>query len=122
MIQAELLAGRGILVLTPEGPLSAEDFKSVASLVDPFIAKRGKLAGLMIRAPSFPGWQDFAGLVEHLKFVRDHHRQIERVAAVTDSPFLQIAPVIARHFANPEIRVFRSDERARAMAWLETGS
>jgi hypothetical protein len=75
----------------------------------------------MIRASSFPGWDSFAGLLEHMKFVRDHHRPIERVAAVTDSAFLKIAPRIAQHFADPEIRVFRSEESARAMSWLETG-
>ena len=56
-----------------------------------------------------------------MKFVRDHHRHIERVAAITDSAFLKIAPRIAQHFANPEIRVFSSEESARAMSWLETG-
>ncbi len=57
-----------------------------------------------------------------MKFVRDHHRDIRRVAAVTDGAFLKIAPRIAQHFANPEIKVFGSEDRARAIAWLETGA
>jgi hypothetical protein len=44
----------------------------------------------MIRTESFPGWESFGALVSHLKFVADHHRQIERIAAVTDSGFLKI--------------------------------
>ena len=122
MIQCELLRDRGILVIAPEGPLEANDFKRVAALVDPWIAENGALKGLMVRAPVFPGWENFGGLLAHMRFVRDHYRHIERVAAVTDSAFLKIAPLIAQHFADPEIRVFGSDEEAGAMTWLETGA
>ena len=45
--------------------------------------------------------------------------RIERVAAVTDSTILTIAPKIAEHFAHPEFKVFRSGERANALAWLQ---
>ena len=76
------------------------------------------LTGLLIDAPSFPGWQSFAALIEHVRFVRDHHRKIDRVAAVTDSPILAIAPKIAEHLAHPEFKVFRSGERSKALAWL----
>ena len=31
---------------------------------------------------------------------------------------LPIAPKIAEHFAHPEFKVFRSGERANALAWL----
>ena len=93
----------------------------MAALVDPYIAEKGAPKGLLIRAASFPGWDSFAGLVEHMKFVRDHHRHIERVAAVTDSAFLKIAPRIAQHFADPEIRVFRSEESARAIELAGNG-
>ena len=58
----------------------------------------------MVDAPSFPGWASFGALIEHLKFVRGHHRNIDRVAAVTDSGFLSIAAKIADHFVHPEIR------------------
>lgn len=121
MIQAELLRDKGILIITPQGALTADDFRKVASLADPYIAEKGSLTGLLIRAPSFPGWDSFAALVEHMKFVRGHHRQIARVAAVTDSGFIKVARVVATHLAHPDIRQFGSDEEARAVAWLETG-
>jgi hypothetical protein len=73
-----------------------------------------------VDAPSFPGWDSLGALIQHLKFVRDHHRKIDRVAAVTDNGFLKIVPRIAEHFAHPEIRVFASAERAQALAWLRT--
>ena len=75
----------------------------------------------MIDAKSFPGWDSFGALVSHLKFVADHHRQIERIAAVTDSAFLKIVPRIASHFVQASIRHFDFNEKDRALAWLETG-
>ena len=119
MVKFELLRDKGILVVQPSGALQAEDFRSMAAAVDPYITERGGLAGLLIEAPSFPGWDSFGALVEHFRFVRDHHRRIARVAAVTDSEFLKIMPRIAEHFAHPEIRVFGGADKAGALAWLE---
>jgi hypothetical protein len=121
MIRCELLRDKGILVLSPEGELEAGDFVGVAHVIDPYIAEHGTLTGLLIDAPSFPGWDSFGALVEHIKFVRDHHKKIGRVAAVSDSSFLKVAPRIARHFAQPEIKSFASHEKPRALEWLEGG-
>jgi hypothetical protein len=119
MIKFELLEDAGLLIVEPRDALTAEDFRMVSRTVDPYIAKNGKLIGLLIDAPSFPGWESFGALVEHLKFARDHHRKIDRVAAVTDSKILTIAPKIAQHFAHPEFKIFRSGERGNALAWLQ---
>jgi hypothetical protein len=119
MVRFELLREAGILVVEPRDALTAEDFAAIARTIDPYIEEQGKLTGLLIDAPSFPGWDGFGALIQHLKFVRDHHRRIDRVAAVTDDKFLRIAPRIAEHFAHPEIRVFASAERAEALAWLQ---
>ena len=122
MISFELLRDKGILVVKPQDAIEAGDFNRLAQTVDSYIAEHDALAGLLIEAPFFPGWDSFAALIEHLKFVRDHHRKIRRVAAVTDSSFLKVAPRIAAHFAQPEIKVFGGSERARALAWLEGGN
>ena len=119
MIKFELLRDAGLLIVEPREALTAEDFHVVSQTVDSYITENGKLTGLLIDAPSFPGWESFGALVEHLKFVRNHHRKIDRVAAVTDSKILTIAPKIAQHFAHPEFKVFRSGERASALAWLQ---
>jgi hypothetical protein len=121
MIRFELLRDRRILLITPDGPLQRADFEQLANEIDPFIAANGKLVGVMIDAKSFPGWDSFGALVSHLKFVADHHRQIERIAAVTDSGFLKIVPRIASHFVQASIRHFDFSEKDRALAWLETG-
>jgi hypothetical protein len=121
MLDFELLRDRSILLITPGGPLEKADFEQLANEVDPYIASKGKLVGLMIYTESFPGWENFGALVAHLKFVADHHRQIERIAAVTNSGFLKIMPRIADHFVRAQIKHFEYKERDRALAWLEAG-
>ena len=118
MVEYELLQADGILVIRPEGSLEASDFERIAREVDPYIEANGKLHGVMIDAKSFPGWKDFAAFVAHLRFVKDHHRRIEKIAAVSDSSFLSIAPSIASHFVQAEVRHFPHSQLEEALAWL----
>jgi hypothetical protein len=122
MLHSELLTDQAVLVLTPDGPLSADDFTRLAAIVDPYIEQHGRLRGLMIHTPGLPGWEDFAAFVGHLRFVRDHHRRIERVAAVTDSGVLAALPRIASHFVAAEVRHFDYADRDAALHWLATAT
>jgi hypothetical protein len=117
----ELFRDEGILLVRPEGPIKAGDFESVTKLVDPYIAEKGKLRGVMIEAQSFPGWDTFAALLSHLRFVRDHHRLISKIAAVSDSTILSILPQLANHFVKAEVRHFDAKDREAALAWLRGG-
>ena len=119
MIKFELLKDIGVLVLEPKNALSTDDFQEISRVIDPYIREKGKLTGLLIEAASFPGWDSFGTFIEHLKFVYGHQRNIDRVAAVTDGASLKVAPTIAQHFAHPEIRVFASGEREKALEWLQ---
>ena len=119
MLKFELLRDRGILLITPEGPLAATDFERVGREVDPFIAAHGKLNGILIEAKSFPGWDSLSALISHVKFVANHHRKIERIAVVTDAEVLKVLPRIADHFVKAEIRQFDAGQRELAMAWIE---
>src|SRR6476646_3757676 len=121
MVKYELLQESGILVIRPEGSLEASDFQKITQDVDPYIEANGELHGVLIDAKSFPGWKDFAAVVAHLRFVKDHHRKIGKVAAVSDSSFLSIAPNIASHFVQAEVRHFAQSQREEALAWLQTG-
>jgi hypothetical protein len=118
MLNHELMRDDGILILRPRGPLEAADFTSLAAVVDPYLQEHGTLRGIMVDAQSFPGWDSFAALVSHLRFVRDHHRLIGKVAAVSDSPILSAAPQLAKHFVKAEVRHFSANDRAAALAWL----
>jgi len=118
MLNYELLSGGRILALKPDGALEASDFEAVAAEIDPYIEQQGPLVGLLIEAQSFPGWSDFGAFVSHLRFIRDHHRQIGKVAAVSDSTILSMLPRVASHFVNAEVRHFDYAERETAFAWL----
>ncbi|MFW2368093.1 MAG: STAS/SEC14 domain-containing protein [Desulforhopalus sp.] len=122
MITHELLTDKGILIVTPEGPLEENDFKELANVVDPHIESKESLHGLMIYTETFPGWNSFAGLVQHFKFVKDHHRSIKKIAAVTDSKFLSIIPHLADHFIKAEIRHFDYSDKEIAFTWLSEDS
>jgi len=118
MIHHELLRDQQILVVTPDGPLKKADFEKLKPIVDGIIAEHGKLNGLMIYVESFPGWSDFAAMLAHLTFVKNHQRQIAKVAAVTDSAFLSILPRVVDHFVHAEVRHFDYDKKQEALAWL----
>ncbi len=118
MLKHELRAAEGILIVRPEVPLSADDFTRIAVDVDAHIEAHGALNGLMIRARRFPGWEDLYAVMGHLKFVREHHRKIRRVAVVSDSAILQFGPKIAAHFVSAEVKEFPFDAEDAALAWL----
>jgi hypothetical protein len=118
MIHFELLRDQSLLVVTPQDRLEASDFEHLAREVDPYIEATGGLKGVMIYTKSFPGWNDFAGLLSHLQFVRNHERHITRLATVSDSEVLTILPEIAKHFMRAEVRHFAFDDEPAARAWL----
>jgi len=118
MITHEPFRNEGILIVRPSKPLTSEDFQALSAEVDPVIEETGDLRGLMIDAPTFPGWEDVAALISHFRFIRDHQQHIERVAAVTDSSFLAILPKVSEHFIQAEVRHFPADESDAALAWL----
>jgi hypothetical protein len=51
--------------------------------------------------------------------VREHHRRIRRIAAVSDGAILSILPALGKHFVQAEVRHFPFAERDGAMLWLK---
>ena len=123
MLNHELRLDDGLLVLRPDGPLEASDFAIVQNLVDAYLAKSGTLRGVLIHADhGFPGWNDFAALVAHLKFVKEHHRYIEKIAVVVDGGLAAIMPSIANHFVAAQVKRFDLAHEAAAWDWLGANS
>ncbi|MBX3389010.1 MAG: STAS/SEC14 domain-containing protein [Phycisphaeraceae bacterium] len=118
MLSHSLDTSSGILYLRPGAPLEKEDFKKLAREVDPLIEKRGSLAGILIEAPEFPGWESFGALAAHLRFVRDHHEHVKKIAVVTDSSLGAFAERIASHFVAATIRHFPAGSAAEAERWI----
>jgi hypothetical protein len=108
-----------ILYVHPESSLEKEDFKELAETVDPYIEQNGILAGLIIELPAgFPGWDNFGAMMEHFRFVRDHHKHIKKVGLVTDSKMDDLAERMASHFVAAQIRQFSATESEAAKAWI----
>ena len=118
MLNVELSKENRIAILTPEGALKKDDFELAGRQIDPLIEASGKLNGLIIHTEKFPGWDSFGALASHLKFVRDHHREIRRIAFVTDSPIGNLAEKMSSHFVVAEIRAFAYGELEQAQEWV----
>jgi hypothetical protein len=120
-VSHRMLSDVGVLVVEPHGRLRASDFDALAHVVDPWIADHGELHGLVIHAPTFPGWKDLSSFVHHVTFVHDHHRKVRKVALAADTKFADVIPRIAEHFSTAEIRHFGYAEVDEAIAWASAG-
>ena len=108
----------GCFVLKPVGSLRKADLEALSARFDAKTAAGGPVPNLVIQSPSFPTWSNFAALMEHLRFIRGHHRQIEKVAIVSDARALDIAPRIARLFVSARLRHFPAGALDEALAWV----
>ena len=111
------LTDTGILVVEVKQALRAQDFDALAATADGWIESHGKLQGIVIHAREFPGWENLGGLVRHIRFLRDHHRQVRRVALASDSRLADLAPRLAEHFVEAEVKRFGYDDLDAAIAW-----
>ena len=114
----ELLEEQGVLIMQPNGELEAGDFERLSARVNPYLAEAGVLDGVMIVAEHFPGWDDLAALLSHLRFVREHHRKIRRVALVTSDRLVSALPRFASRFIDSEVRSFPMQQRDEALLWV----
>src|SRR5687768_16666421 len=118
MIESTLDPDQSILYVRPKSALEKRDFVKLAEKVDPYIEAHGRLRGVMIEVTAFPGWESLGALMAHFRCVRDHHRRIERIAVVTDSPIGNLAEPLASHFVSAQIRHCATAEFETAKLWI----
>jgi hypothetical protein len=118
MIEHTLDATNAILYVRPKSALEKEDFARLAQAVDAYLEKRGALAGLIIEAPGFPGWDSLGAMAAHFRFVREHHKRIKKVGLVTDSAIGNVAERLASHFVAAQIRHFPGKDLEAAKQWV----
>ena len=106
------------LVLEPTGPLTRRDLDALTERFDERVNETDRVPNLVIRAGGFPAWADFAALLKHLRFIREHHRLVERVAIVSDARALDLAPRLARRFVSADVRHFPAAGFEAALAWV----
>jgi hypothetical protein len=122
MIDYTLDTTHAILHVRPKSALEQDDFDQLAQAVDPYLGESGELAGLIIEAPQFPGWDSLGAMAAHFRFVRDHHKRIRKIGLVTDSALGNVAEHLASHFVSAEIRHFPAGALDAAEQWITGGA
>ena len=120
--KARLIPQTGVVVVEVTEALQTRDFDEIALIADGYIQAHDKLAGLVVHAREFPGWENLDSLLRHVRFIRDHHRKVRRIAVSADGKIAQLAPRLAEHFVAAEIRAFGYDDLDTAVAWAGANS
>jgi hypothetical protein len=118
MLEHNLDTATSVLYVRPKSSIEKGDFIELAKAVDPYIEKTGGLKGVIIEAPTFPGWDSLGAMAEHFRFVRDHHRHIKKICIVTDSTIGNVAERLASHFISAEVKHFPAGELEAARRWV----
>src|SRR4051794_3392473 len=121
MLEHHLDGASGILHLQPKGALEKDDFAGLAKSVDPYIAEKGDLAGIIVDAPKFPGWDSLGAMAAHMRFVRDHHKRVKKIALVTDAALGNAAEKFAAHFVAATVKHFPAGQAEAARRWITSG-
>ena len=121
-VSHRLLPEAGVIIVEIKGALRASDFAALAKTADEWIATRGSLNGLVLQAHHFPGWETLRSVISHVRFVRDHHREVKRIALVTDSRLASLTSQLADHFVKATVKVFDYEQLDAATAWAATGA
>jgi hypothetical protein len=116
-VTQRLLPDTGVIVVEVTQALRARDFDELAVTADTWIEAHGHLQGLVIHARRFPGWENLGGLIRHVRFVRDHHRKIKRIALAADGELAALGPRLGEHFVQAEVKSFAYDALDSAIAW-----
>jgi hypothetical protein len=56
-------------------------------------------------------------MLRHLRFVRDHHRAVRRVAWAAHGKQADLIAGLGEHFVHAEIKRFAYDDRDEAVVW-----
>ncbi len=118
MVVVSVNKEKNICIVEPLEALSKVDFEKISNSVEPQIEQQGKLNGLLIKTREFPGWDKLTDVIEHFRFIKEHHRVIEKVALVTDAKIADLLPLFVSHFIKAEIRHFQFDEYSDAIEWM----
>ena len=116
-VSHRVLPESGVIVVEVTEPLRAQDFDAVAATADAWLATHDLLPGVVLHARAFPGWENVGSLLRHVRFVRDHHRAVRRVALAADAGLAELLPRLGEHFVAAELRHFGYDELDDAVAW-----
>jgi hypothetical protein len=117
LLDRSILENDGIVVMWPDAAPTDEDIDDARAYVDLYLENHASIHGVLIA-----GWEGIAGLIDNVRFVRDYHTKIERVALVTDTYLPPGADAVAKHFVEATIKHFSYADYDKALKWLKTRS
>jgi hypothetical protein len=120
MLNIDIDTEKSLVTLKPTTALSEDDFARLTTQVDDYIEQSHKSPNIMIVADSFPYWDSFKAMGAHVKFVREHHKQVKKVAIVGDSLVLSVMPSMGNLFVAAEVKHFSTAQLEEARKWAST--
>ena len=105
------------LKITPSEKLRESDFHGLAQRVDPMITKCGQVR-LLIDVSGFNGWEGYAAFQAHAGFIKNHQRNVERIAVIVGHDSQHWVVDAARMFLHPEARAFDKSREDEAQRWV----
>jgi len=118
MLAYHLNPETGIVELRPRGPLEAQDFTSLWLTMKSYIEDHGRLRGLLLELDRFPGFDEWDAIAAQIRFVRRNLPKVDRIALLTDNPWLEPLPDVLRLLTPLEVKRFPLERRGDAFAWI----
>lgn len=122
MLKTDLRTRENIVIIEPDALITTPQIKELAAQVDAYINETDRVPNLVIHTKSIPFWASFDALSEHLKFVKNHHSLVRKVAIVSDSKLFWLAKTIVCHFVGATVRRFPEMALDDAIAWAQVES
>ncbi len=119
MMDINLDEKTGVVHIQPHAALTEADFSQLTTLIDAYIQQQGLLKGVIIETKEFPGWEDIKAFIAHVKFIKSHHKKVQKIALVTNSKLADIARTCIAPFIVPEIKHFPYGQVELANLWIE---
>ena len=116
MIKTDIISGN-VLRIVALRKLFADDFQQITPEVDSFISQHGKIR-LLVDVSSFNGWNNAAALLKHIQFIKDHHRNVERIAVVGVRSWQHWVIGVIRMIVHPEVRAYDRSQQSEALHWI----
>jgi SpoIIAA-like len=119
MITIEKHDRHNIFVLTPAKAITSDDIAQLNRQINDYINAHDKVPNLVLRAERVPVWENFEALTDHIKFVRNHHRLVKKVAIVSDAKLVWLVRPVVDSFTGAKVRRFSADAFDKAYAWAK---
>ncbi|MFZ0240655.1 MAG: STAS/SEC14 domain-containing protein [Desulfobacterales bacterium] len=116
MLEVRETPDSNIMEITVDGRITRADFDKAAVVLNKKIKEHGSLR-LLEEVKSF-GAVEPSMILEDLKWVYAHFKDITRAAVVTDRKWIELYTRIVKPFVKIEIRHFDVSEIEEARLWL----